>query len=136
MTMASQDNHQTEKNHHLIQALHHAFDGIVTMLKEERNMRYHTLAAVLALLLGVLLRISTADWLWLLLVIFLVFAAEFLNTVTEAVTDLLVRHQYDIEVKKAKDVAAGGVLIAACFAVVVGLIIFGPRLLNLLKLIN
>ncbi|MGM9892441.1 diacylglycerol kinase family protein [Limosilactobacillus sp.] len=134
--MASQDKHQTEKNHHLIQALRHAFDGIVTMLKEERNMRYHTLAAVLALLLGVLLRISTSDWLWLLLVIFLVFAAEFLNTVTEAVTDLLVHHQYDIEVKKAKDVAAGGVLIAACFAVVVGLIIFGPRLLNLLNLIK
>lgn len=131
--MASQGKHQTGKNRHFIQALRHAFDGIVTMLKEERNMRYHVLAASLVLLLGVLLRVSTADWLWLLLVIFLVFAAEFLNTVTEAVTDLLVRHQYDIEVKKAKDVAAGGVLIAACFAIVVGLIIFGPRLLKLIE---
>lgn len=133
MRMGSKDKHQTGKNHHLVQAMGHALDGIITMLREERNMRYHVLAAVLVILLGALLRVNAGDWLWLLLVIFLVFAAEFLNTVTEAVTDLLVSHQYNIEVKKAKDVAAGGVLIAACFAVLVGLIIFLPRIIELIK---
>lgn len=133
MRMALKDNHQTGKNHHLIQAMGHAWDGIVAMLREERNMRYHVLAAVLAILLGGFLKVSANDWLWLLLVIFLVFAAEFLNTVTEVVTDLLVNHHYNIEVKKAKDVAAGGVLIAACFAVLVGLIIFVPHMIDLIR---
>lgn len=132
MNMGSKDKHQVGKNNHLIQAMGHAVDGIVTMLREERNMRYHVLAAVLVILLAIVLKVSASDWLWLLLAIFLVFAAEFLNTVTEAVTDLLVSHRYNVEVKKAKDVAAGGVLIAACFAVGVGLIIFGPRVLQLI----
>ncbi|WP_373842160.1 diacylglycerol kinase family protein [Limosilactobacillus sp.] len=134
MSMGSNDdNHQVTKNHHLTQAMGHAFDGIVTMLKEERNMRFHILAALGAVLVGWWLQISTEDWLWILLVIFLVFAAEFLNTVTEAVTDLLVSHHYNIDVKKAKDVAAGGVLLAALFALAVGAIIFIPRLLVLLR---
>ncbi len=134
MSMGSNDdNHQVTKNHHLTQAMGHAFDGIVTMLKEERNMRFHILAALGAVLVGWWLQISIEDWLWILLVIFLVFAAEFLNTVTEAVTDLLVSHHYNIDVKKAKDVAAGGVLLAALFALAVGAIIFIPRLLVLLR---
>jgi undecaprenol kinase len=133
MSMGSRDKHQVTKNNHLLQAMSHAFDGIITMLREERNMRYHVLAAFLVVLAGIFFHIRATDWLWLLLVIFLVFAAEFLNTVTEAVTDLLVSHHYDVEVKKAKDVAAGGVLIAACFAVLVGLIIFGPYVMQLLK---
>lgn len=127
MNMGSNDKHQVTKNHHLFQAMGHAFDGIVEMLREERNMRFHVLAAMLAVVIGWYLKISTEDWLWILLVVFLVFAAEFLNTVTEAVTDLLSNHHYDINVKKAKDVAAGGVLLAALFAVAVGLIIFVPR---------
>lgn len=133
MTMGSKDKHQVTKNHHLFQAMSHAFDGIVAMLKEERNMRFHVLAAMLAVIVGWYLHIDTAEWLWILLVIFLVFAAEFLNTVTEAVTDLLSDHHYDINVKKAKDVAAGGVLLAALFALAVGLIIFVPRILVLIR---
>ncbi|WP_267202195.1 diacylglycerol kinase family protein [Limosilactobacillus kribbianus] len=131
--MDSNDKHQVTKNRHLLQAMGHAFDGIVAMLRDERNMRFHVLAAVLAVMVGWWLKISTADWLWILLVIFLVLAAEFLNTVTEAITDLLVGHHYDINVKKAKDVAAGGVLLAALFAVAVGAIIFVPRLLALIR---
>ena len=133
MSMDSNDKHQVTKNRHLLQAMGHAFDGIVAMLRDERNMRFHVLAAVLAVMVGWWLQISTADWLWILLVIFLVLAAEFLNTVTEAITDLLVGHHYDINVKKAKDVAAGGVLLAALFAVAVGAIIFVPRLLALIR---
>lgn len=133
MSMDSNDKHQVTKNRHLLQAMGHAFDGIVAMLRDERNMRFHVLAAVLAVMVGWWLKISTEDWLWILLVIFLVLAAEFLNTVTEAITDLLVGHHYDINVKKAKDVAAGGVLLAALFAVAVGAIIFVPRLLALIR---
>ncbi|MDO4903796.1 MAG: diacylglycerol kinase family protein [Limosilactobacillus sp.] len=131
--MGSKDKHQTEKNHHFIQAVSHALDGIVGMFKEERNIRIHAVFATAAVVLAALLQVSRIEWLWLLLVIFLVFAAEFLNTVTEAVTDLIVKHRFDIDVKKAKDVAAGGVLLAATFAVVVGGIIFIPHIIKLLK---
>jgi undecaprenol kinase len=130
--MASKDNHQVEKNHHLIQAMGHAWDGIIDVVTQERNMRYHLLAAVTVIILGFLLNVDRLEWLWLLLAILVVFSAEFLNTVIEAVTDLLGEHHYDVNIKKAKDVAAGGVLITAIFAVLVGLIIFLPKLLKLL----
>lgn len=52
MTMGSRDKQQTSKNHHLIQAMGHAIDGIIEVLKEERNMRYHVLAAILAILVA------------------------------------------------------------------------------------
>ena len=129
--MASKDSRQTEKNHHLIQAMGHAMDGIFDVISQERNMRYHLTAAIVVIL-GFLLRVDRLEWLWLLLAILVVFSAEFLNTVTEAVTDLLGEHHYDVNVKKAKDVAAGGVLITAIFAVLVGLIIFLPRIIKLL----
>lgn len=130
--MASKDNHQVEKNHHLIQAMGHAWDGIIDVVTQERNMRYHLLAAVTVIILGFLLNVDRLEWLWLLLAILVVFSAEFLNTVIEAVTDFLGEHHYDVNIKKAKDVAAGGVLITAIFAVLVGLIIFLPKLLKLL----
>ena len=129
--MASKDSRQTEKNHHLIQAMGHAMDGIFDVISQERNMRYHLTAAIVVVILG-FLRVDRLEWLWLLLAILVVFSAEFLNTVTEAVTDLLGEHHYDVNVKKAKDVAAGGVLITAIFAVLVGLIIFLPRIIKLL----
>lgn len=130
--MASKDNHQIEKNHHLIQAMGHAWDGIVDVVTQERNMRYHLLAAVVVIICGFLFHVDRLEWLWLLLAILVVFSAEFLNTVIEAVTDLLGEYHYDVNIKKAKDVAAGGVLITAIFAVLVGLIIFLPKLLKLL----
>ena len=55
------------------------------------------------------------------------------NTVVEALVDLIVRHHFDLNAKHAKDVAAGAVLCAASFAVVVGLLIFVPHLLKLLN---
>lgn len=96
-------------------------------------MRYHLLAACLAIIMSILLHISAMEWLWILLAIFVVFTSEFLNTVTEAVTDLIVDHHYELNVKKAKDVAAGGVLISAIFSVLVGLIIFIPRILAIIR---
>lgn len=133
MTMGSHDKQQVGKNHHLVQAMNHAMDGIKQVLREERNMRFHVVAAIIACVVAAFCKISAMEWLWILLAIFVVFTAEFLNTVTEAVTDLLVGHHFDLNVKKAKDVAAGGVLISAIFSVLVGLIIFIPRFLAIIK---
>ena len=131
--MDSRDKHQTDKNRHLIQAIRHGNDASIQVLREERKMRYDLLAACLAIIMSALLQISAMEWLWILLAIFVVFTSEFLNTVTEAVTDLIVDHHYELNVKKAKDVAAGGVLISAIFSVLVGLIIFIPRILAIIR---
>ena len=81
INMASKDNHQVEKNHHLIQAMGHAWDGIIDVVTQERNMRYHLLAAVTVIILGFLLNVDRLEWLWLLLAILVVFSAEFLINV-------------------------------------------------------
>ena len=99
------------------------------VISKERNMRYHLAASVIVIICGLLLRVAAWEWLWLFLAIFTVFSAEFMNTVAESFCDLVVGHQFDFNVKKIKDVSAGGVLIAALFAVIVGLIIFIPRLM-------
>lgn len=124
---------QTEKNHTFAQSLRHAWAGVCQVVKQERNMRFHLVAAVLAVICGWLLHISTVEGLWLALAIFTVISAEFTNTVVEALVDLIVRHHFDLNAKHAKDVAAGAVLCAASFAVVVGLLIFVPHLLKLLN---
>ena len=64
---------------------------------------------------------------FILLCIFIVFLMEILNTVVENLVDLLVKKEYHIEAKKAKDIAAGGVLLSASFTVVIAIIIILPN---------
>lgn len=130
--MGFPDKHQTSKNRHFSAALYHAVHGVVTVIKEERNMRFHVFSALIVIVTGCLLHVNGHQWLWLFLAITAVFAAEFLNTVVETMCDLIVGHHYDPNVKKAKDVAAGMVLLMALFAVCVGLLVLGPSLLELI----
>lgn len=130
--MAFPDKHQTSKNRRFLQALYHALQGIDAVIKQERNMRFHVFSAVMVIIVGCCLRLNAHQWLWLFLAITAVFAAEFLNTVVETMCDLIVGHHYDPNVKKAKDVAAGMVLLMAAFAVCVGLLIMGPPLLKVI----
>lgn len=132
MNMDSPDK-QTTKNHRLTQAMRHSIHGIWQVISQERNMRYHISASIIVVIAGLCLQLRPWEWLWLFLAIFTVFSAEFMNTVAETFCDLLVGHRFDLNVKKIKDVSAGAVLIAALFAVLVGLIIFGPRLLGLIE---
>lgn len=133
MAMNPRDKHQTGKNHHLIQAMRYAIDGIIQALREECSMRYHLLAAYSAIIMSVLLQISVTERLRILLTIFVVFIPEFLNTVTEAVTDLIAGHHYKLNVKKARNVAAGGALASAIFSVLVGLTTLVPRILAIIR---
>lgn len=128
MAMGSQDKHQVEKNRHFIQALGHAWDGVKDVVKKERNMRFHIVATILVIIVAFWLQVNVFEWLWLLSAIFVVFAAEFANTIVEELVDLVVHHHYDLDAKYAKDIAAGVVLLAAFYAVLVGLFIFWPKL--------
>jgi len=104
-----------------------ALQGIAASYRSERNLRIHAAMALLAVVLGLWLHISRAEWCWVALCIALVVVAELINTAIEAVVDLVSPHEHPLA-KKAKDTAAGAVLVAAGFAVVVGVIVFFPKL--------
>ncbi len=128
--MASSDKQQkqTGKNRAFVQSLGHAWDGLRALFHYERNFRKHLAVGTLAVIAGMVLRLTLNEWLWLVLAIFLVLIAETLNTIVEAVVDLVVGTTYHDLAKRAKDVAAGGVLLAAMFAVIVGALVMLPAL--------
>ena len=129
--MDSQDNKRKWKNRDFISSLEFAITGIFTALKEARNMRKHALAAVLAIVFGFIFQISEFEWLFLLLSIFLVFMAELFNSAIENVVDLASDYQFYMRAKRAKDMAAGAVLVISGFALIVGLIVFLPKIWHL-----
>jgi diacylglycerol kinase len=104
--------------------------GLWEALRTQRNMRVHAAAALLAVLLGVVLRISPVEFAVVFLAIGGVLVAEMINTVAEAVVDLATREYHPLA-RVAKDVAAGAVLLSAIIAVIVALFIYLPPLLHL-----
>jgi diacylglycerol kinase len=109
----------------------YAFEGIYYTLRTQRNMRVHLGIGLVAVGLGLWLGLSLTEWAVLLVMMALVYCLEMLNTVVEALVDL-VTDRYQPLAKVAKDVAAGVVLVAALFAVGIGLLLFGPRLVQLI----
>ena len=130
--MDSQDNKRKWKNRELIASLEFALTGIFTAFKEERNMRKHALSAILAIVAGFLFGISVTEWLFLLLSVSLVIAFEIMYSALENVVDLASDYHFSMLAKNAKDMAAGAVLVISGFALVTGLIIFVPKLCDLL----
>jgi diacylglycerol kinase len=105
----------------------YAFAGLRTLVREEPNARIHLVAATLAIVAGLVLNITIADWRWVVLSIGLVLAAECANTAVERTCDVA-SSAYHPLVKAAKDVAAGGVLLSALTALVIGAMTFWPYL--------
>ena len=113
----------------IIRSFRFAFAGLGYLALTQPNAWVHIALAGLALGLSVLLRLSPAEIALVVLTIGLVLAAEAANTAVEAVCDL-VSPGYHPLVRRAKDVAAAGVLIAALAAVGVAIVLFGPRLFS------
>jgi diacylglycerol kinase (ATP) len=109
----------------------YAIAGIRLLLFTQPNARIHLTLAAVALVLGILLRVSSAEMALLALTIGLVLALEAVNTALEAVVDLAQPEQHPLAAY-AKDVAAGAVLLAALAALAVGALLFLPRLWALL----
>ena len=109
----------------------YAFRGIVMLLRGEHNAWIHSAAAVTAVTLGLWLGLSALEWVAVAMCIGAVLAAEAFNSAIEALSDR-VSPGYDEAVRRTKDLAAGGVLLTAVAAFVVGLIVFVPKLIDLL----
>lgn len=98
------------------------------LFKSQSNARIELIIAGIVIITGFLLRISSAEWIIILLCIALVLSMEGINTSIEIFADKL-HPEFDKEIGKAKDVAAGAVLITALITAIIGIIIFAPRLM-------
>ena len=128
----NKNNKRKWKNRDVISSLEFALTGIFTAFKEEKNMQSHVLSALAAIIAGLIFRISATEWLFLLLSIFLVIAFEIMNSAVENVVDLASDYHFSMRAKNAKDMAAGAVLVVSGFAVITGLIIFLPKLWDII----
>jgi diacylglycerol kinase len=108
----------------------YAFEGLATLLRTQPNFWIHLLAAGVALGLGVVLRLSPGELVAIVLASALVLVVESVNTALETLCDL-VSVEYHPLVKRAKDVSAAAVLLAAAAAIGVAILLFGPRLASL-----
>ena len=120
-----------ERLHPFLRSFGYAFEGIYYTLRTQRNMRVHLGIGLVAAALGLWLGLSFTEWAVLLVMMALVYTLEMLNTVVESLVDLATDRYHPLA-KVAKDVAAGAVLVAAIFAVGVGLVLFLPKLLQLI----
>ena len=109
----------------------HAFRGLQYALRTQRNMRVHTVIALVVITAGIALHLSPLEFALIFFAITGVFIAEMFNTVMELCVDLA-SPQYHPLAKIAKDVAAGAVLANAILSVVIGVFVLGPHLLGLL----
>lgn len=114
-----------------VRAFRDAFRGVAELLHTQRNARFHFVATVVVLAAGLWLGLSLLEWALVALCIALVLALEAVNTALEYLTDLVSPHYHPLA-GKAKDIAAGAVLFSAVGAVVVGLLIFGPKIVAIL----
>ena len=109
----------------------HAAAGLLAVLVTQHNARIHAVATVLVLVLGLFLGVSRLEWCWLIAAIGAVWTAEAINTALESLADAVAPQPHPL-VGRAKDAAAGAVLVAALCAAAIGVLVLGPHLWLLL----
>ncbi len=115
-----------------VKSFSYAFEGISSMIKNEHNSRIHLIAAIVVILSGLLLHLSLNEWIAISIVIGLVFITELVNSAIEILADLIDPNR-NPKIKRIKDYAAASVLISAILAIVVGVLIFVPRIIEVIK---
>ena len=113
----------------LINSFKYAYQGIKSSLETEQNLVIHMFFLVIVIIFSILFKISHLEFLIIILVSGMVIALEMINTAIENTVDL--SKKYSIEAKKAKDAASGAVLVGAITAIIIGLIIFLPKIIEL-----
>jgi len=111
----------------LIESANFAFEGIIHVLRTQRNMRIHVLAAAVVLIAGLATDVDRLELIALLLAIAFVLIAEMINTAIEAAIDVATT-AFDPMAKLAKDIAAGAVLIATVNAIAIGYLVFSGQI--------
>ncbi|MBR4646269.1 MAG: diacylglycerol kinase family protein [Bacteroidales bacterium] len=107
----------------------YAFNGLRILLREEHNSRIHLFATVCVVVAGVIFRISQLEWVAVVFAIGLVFGGEIFNSAIEDLADVICPER-DERIKKVKDLSAAAVLVSAFTALIIGLIIFIPKVVD------
>jgi len=102
------------------------------LVKTEHNARIHLLASALVISLGIILKISSAEWILISVVIGIVFITELINSAIERLSDIIEPSKNE-KIRDAKDYSAAAVLVAAFIAVITGILIFIPRIAGLFE---
>ena len=116
---------------HFIDSMNHALDGINYTLDHERNFKIEMIIAMLVIVAGFFFKVSKVEWLILLITTSSVLVLELVNTSIERCVDLITKDYQELA-KHAKDVSAGAVLLISIFSVCVGIIIFLPKILEMI----
>lgn len=120
-----------KKRKKLRNSFKYAFEGVHRELKEEQNLKIHILIMILVIIAGFILKLSPMEWIICIILFGFVIALELINTAIELTVDLAMPEIHP-KAKAAKDIAAAAVLISATCSVIIGVIIFLPKIINLL----
>ena len=116
----------------LVKSFLYAFKGIISAFKTEQNLWVDLLGFLVAITLGIWLKINNIEWIIIILTSGCCFFFEMMNTALEYTVDMAMPNIHPLA-KSAKDIAGGAVLIGDLFALIGALIIFIPKIINLLK---
>ncbi|MBP6747831.1 diacylglycerol kinase family protein [bacterium] len=126
--------HKSGQAGSVFESFYHAFNGLALGFRQQRNLRIHTILGLLVFALAFYLKVEPWQWIALSVAIGFVFFAEFVNTAIEHMVDIQANYRYHLSARYAKDTAAAAVLVAAITAVIVGAIVFLPRLCSLVTM--
>ncbi len=112
-----------------LHSFRYALAGLRTLLQTQHNAWLHAVATVLVIGAGTFFGLTASEWLWLVAAIAGVWVAEAFNTALEFLADAVTREQHP-RIGQAKDVAAAAVLLAAIAALIIGLLVLGPHVLQ------
>lgn len=110
------------KPNKFLKSVPHAFRGIISLIKNDNNFRIHLLAVVVVILVGIWIQFTESEWLAIIITMGGVLALEAINTAIETIIDLVSPNYHDLA-KKAKDVAAGAVLLFVVAALGVAIVV-------------
>ena len=113
----------------MLRSFGYAIEGIVALFRYENNARFHLLAALVVVIVGIIIGLTYLDWVIITIVVGGVWAAEAFNTAIEKLCDV-VSPSIHPQIKAVKDLAAAGVLIMAITAAITGVIIFGKAIIT------
>ncbi len=108
----------------------YAINGLKILIRNEHNSRINLVAMIIAIVLGIILKISNIEWIAIVIVIGFVFSTEIINSAIEKLADF-VSPDYHETIKKVKDLSAAMVLVCALVSLIVGIIVFIPKIIQL-----
>jgi diacylglycerol kinase len=113
-----------------IKSIGYAFEGLKTLFKEEPNALIHGSITLIVIIAGFYFEVSNTEWIALLFAIGLVFGLELINTAIENICNLISIERNE-QIKKIKDLSAAAVLVAAVISVIIGVIVFIPKIITI-----